>query len=99
MFDLGQLLSFLYFYLYQTLKGAAYKYLSVVILGTIIGRPSTAAGSLLTYILIFFPQIFFKSLQQKRFVYGFEQIRNEYKFNEKVLKYLSKSPVAKLYLD
>ena len=98
MLDLGQFLSFLYFF-YQTLKGAAYKYLSVVILGTIIGRPSTAAGSLLTYILIFFPQIFFKSLQQKRFFYGFAQIRKKYKLNEKVLKYLSQSPVAKLYLD
>ena len=99
MFDLGQLLSFLYFYLYQTLKGAAYKYLSVVILGTIIGRPSTAAGSLLTYILIFFPKSFLNHSNRKDYCYGFEQIRKKYKFNEKVLKYLSKSPVAKLYLD
>ena len=57
MLDLGQFLSFLYFF-YQTLKGAAYKYLSIAILGTIIGRPSTAAGSLLTYILIFPPNLF-----------------------------------------
>ena len=66
MLDLGQFLSFLYFF-YQTLKGAAYKYLSIVILGTIIGRPSTAAGSLLTYILIFPPKSFLNHSNRKDF--------------------------------